>query len=187
MPPEQALKAVPFDLHVLGLPLAFILSQDQTLHCIMSSLILTSVNILFFVFRLSRRTWRAICYLLKELFRLASLPGSIFMPPEELFLFSFRMLNASVPFGSAKVRIFSASANTFLKFFFLKAFPADSPLCPSFQIPFNPLPAFKIIPPSSRLGVQMYALFSNPQIFLTVFLPKTRNMLEIKDIIFASG
>ena len=24
----------PFDLHVLGLPLAFILSQDQTLHCI---------------------------------------------------------------------------------------------------------------------------------------------------------
>jgi hypothetical protein len=28
--PERAL---PFDLHVLGLPLAFILSQDQTLHC----------------------------------------------------------------------------------------------------------------------------------------------------------
>ena len=30
----------PFDLHVLGLPLAFILSQDQTLHCkICSSLL----------------------------------------------------------------------------------------------------------------------------------------------------
>ena len=29
---EQAL-LLPFDLHVLGLPLAFILSQDQTLHC----------------------------------------------------------------------------------------------------------------------------------------------------------
>ena len=26
---------LPFDLHVLGLPLAFILSQDQTLHCIL--------------------------------------------------------------------------------------------------------------------------------------------------------
>ena len=26
---------IPSDLHVLGLPLAFILSQDQTLHCIM--------------------------------------------------------------------------------------------------------------------------------------------------------
>ena len=28
----QAL-SLPFDLHVLSLPLAFILSQDQTLHC----------------------------------------------------------------------------------------------------------------------------------------------------------
>ena len=26
---------LPYDLHVLGLPLAFILSQDQTLHCIL--------------------------------------------------------------------------------------------------------------------------------------------------------
>ena len=32
MPPKGHL---PFDLHVLGLPLAFILSQDQTLHCIL--------------------------------------------------------------------------------------------------------------------------------------------------------
>ena len=30
--PKQAL-LLPFDLHVLSLPLAFILSQDQTLHC----------------------------------------------------------------------------------------------------------------------------------------------------------
>ena len=47
----------PFDLHVLGLPLAFILSQDQTLHCIkililcehktMSSADPTRVNELF--------------------------------------------------------------------------------------------------------------------------------------------
>jgi hypothetical protein len=27
------LDLLPFDLHVLGLPLALILSQDQTLHC----------------------------------------------------------------------------------------------------------------------------------------------------------
>jgi hypothetical protein len=27
------LPLLPFDLHVLGLPLAFILSQDQTLRC----------------------------------------------------------------------------------------------------------------------------------------------------------
>ena len=29
-----ATSVMPLDLHVLGLPLAFILSQDQTLHCI---------------------------------------------------------------------------------------------------------------------------------------------------------
>ena len=29
----EALHPLPLDLHVLGLPLAFILSQDQTLHC----------------------------------------------------------------------------------------------------------------------------------------------------------
>ncbi len=29
----KALSPLPFDLHVLSLPLAFILSQDQTLRC----------------------------------------------------------------------------------------------------------------------------------------------------------
>ena len=29
---------LPLDLHVLGLPLAFILSQDQTLHCMFYTL-----------------------------------------------------------------------------------------------------------------------------------------------------
>ena len=37
-PPVATIKSkllimLPLDLHVLGLPLAFILSQDQTLHC----------------------------------------------------------------------------------------------------------------------------------------------------------
>ena len=31
---------IPYDLHVLGLPLAFILSQDQTLHCIIVVLLI---------------------------------------------------------------------------------------------------------------------------------------------------
>ena len=40
---------LPFDLHVLSLPLAFILSQDQTLHCIIScETILLSMSLLFF-------------------------------------------------------------------------------------------------------------------------------------------
>ena len=33
-PPKYCYSALPLDLHVLSLPLAFILSQDQTLHCI---------------------------------------------------------------------------------------------------------------------------------------------------------
>ena len=32
-PPRYCYLALPLDLHVLSLPLAFILSQDQTLHC----------------------------------------------------------------------------------------------------------------------------------------------------------
>ncbi len=36
----------PFDLHVLGLPLAFILSQDQTLHCILLQLLVPAESIL---------------------------------------------------------------------------------------------------------------------------------------------
>ena len=32
-PTEYCYSSLPLDLHVLGLPLAFILSQDQTLHC----------------------------------------------------------------------------------------------------------------------------------------------------------
>ena len=41
---------LPFDLHVLGLPLAFILSQDQTLHCIIVVLYLFPVLGLRYVF-----------------------------------------------------------------------------------------------------------------------------------------
>ena len=37
-----ATRALPLDLHVLSLPLAFILSQDQTLLCIYSSLYITN-------------------------------------------------------------------------------------------------------------------------------------------------
>ena len=33
-PPVYCYTALPLDLHVLSLPLAFILSQDRTLHCI---------------------------------------------------------------------------------------------------------------------------------------------------------
>ena len=37
-----AISMMPLDLHVLSLPLAFILSQDQTLHCIKNNVLLES-------------------------------------------------------------------------------------------------------------------------------------------------
>ena len=41
-PPKYCYLALPLDLHVLSLPLAFILSQDQTLHCIIFIITLKS-------------------------------------------------------------------------------------------------------------------------------------------------
>ena len=41
-PPGRCRPALPLDLHVLSLPLAFILSQDQTLHCIKNNVLLES-------------------------------------------------------------------------------------------------------------------------------------------------
>lgn len=46
----KASSPIPSDLHVLGLPLAFILSQDQTLHCKMFCLSLTLLLIIESVF-----------------------------------------------------------------------------------------------------------------------------------------
>ena len=57
---KQALFMLPLDLHVLSLSLAFILSQDQTLHCTFFLFIRLSLNSSFIVvkifssFKLSR-------------------------------------------------------------------------------------------------------------------------------------
>ena len=54
--PVSCIAAIPLNLHVLGLSLAFILSQDQTLHCkknylsLYKSFFLNSSNLLFFPF-----------------------------------------------------------------------------------------------------------------------------------------
>ena len=54
-PPEYCYPALPLDLHVLSLPLAFILSQDQTLLCIFflfswpSSIVLKLTLSIYFV------------------------------------------------------------------------------------------------------------------------------------------
>ena len=43
---EASFSLLPLDLHVLGLPLAFILSQDQTLRCKNVELFMTSFDVL---------------------------------------------------------------------------------------------------------------------------------------------
>ena len=42
---------MPLDLHVLGLPLAFILSQDQTLHC--NNILLKRIVYFFYLYSYS--------------------------------------------------------------------------------------------------------------------------------------
>src|SRR5574344_2009260 len=49
-PPMYCYIVLPLDLHVLSLPLAFILSQDQTLHCIFFYNVCSSCYSFFYSF-----------------------------------------------------------------------------------------------------------------------------------------
>ena len=57
---------LPLDLHVLGLPLAFILSQDQTLRCknfefyVVLSLYYSNFTLFFLFFSIFQRTYLVI-------------------------------------------------------------------------------------------------------------------------------
>ena len=94
--------ALPLDLHVLSLPLAFILSQDQTLLCI----VLSGIDALeFLVFR----------YLL---YCFSSLVNDLFMSIREPLS---PLSHPHFPNGIAKVHLFSFPPNfftTFLHIFF---------------------------------------------------------------------
>src|SRR4030095_1736515 len=95
---------LPHDLHVLSLPLAFILSQDQTLHCkccLILTLLIQRINVsnrivfaLTYLF-VPTESGRAVASQLSKIFRL-------YQPPI---------------FGSANVRAILFSAKTFLKDF----------------------------------------------------------------------
>ena len=95
-PPEYCYPALPLDLHVLSLPLAFILSQDQTLLCIIqfpSSLFeIDALDLLLF--------------------------GTCFL----YFLSVFSMNSVKNPAvlssGTAKIRTFSKLPNFFSRFFY---------------------------------------------------------------------
>ena len=95
-----ATSPLPLDLHVLGLPLAFILSQDQTLHCILyiSKLNPSTLD--------SIKRINALSYCFGTLLVLKSF--SIF---KQLDLFHF------FPKRAAKIRTFFISPNFFTFFF----------------------------------------------------------------------
>ena len=119
---------LPLDLHVLSLPLAFILSQDQTLHCIYYKL-LAPVTL----YSIFPKELRSLCISTKiiVLLNYAACLSIIF---NELFLFYLPFRNRlwpSFPFGTAKVVTFSLSPN----FFFIFLEKISQPLLPSIRSP----------------------------------------------------
>ncbi len=105
---------LPLDLHVLSLPLAFILSQDQTLHCIYYKL-LAPVTL----YSIFPKELRSLCISTKVIVLLnyAACLSIIF---NELHLFSLTVrdrLLPPFPFGTAKIRTFFYLPNFSLTFF----------------------------------------------------------------------
>ena len=99
IPPKGHL---PFDLHVLGLPLAFILSQDQTLHCIL----LYFYIILFLPGGFT-------CFLVSWNFRFLTFQTTFY------WLIAFKELATSISVDcGCKSTHFFIPRNTFLKKFF---------------------------------------------------------------------
>ena len=111
--------SLPLDLHVLSLPLAFILSQDQTLHC--TSFILYSSSTILTSYFLKRN-------LRSNVFRVA-LYISYFLQVCCLSLSLFQSTVVRFPNGIAKVRLFSFIPNPNQKFlhFFWNYFSPQQP------------------------------------------------------------
>ncbi len=94
--PVSCIAAIPLNLHVLGLSLAFILSQDQTIHCkknylsLYKSFFLNSSNLLFFPFlHLSNIVNdRISCFVAQTLsLEAAAKVRSFFYPPNVFLIF----------------------------------------------------------------------------------------------------
>ena len=144
--------ALPLDLHVLSLPLAFILSQDQTLLCIfLISLSLTPT------IRFSKET--------DALVHFVSVLASLYFP--SVFSMIFSVLGAFRPafpvprfFGVAKVETYFLFSKSFLKIFSVPC-PAPS------GNPFRDTPSF-------QTGLQRYSFFPSFQTFMQLFLPSGR-------------
>ena len=98
---------LPLDLHVLGLSLAFILSQDQTLRCMNCSfLVLMDFRCLFFLTVALLVAFLSFLFVYRQYLK----DLSLLVPPVPSGAFGFR-------FAVAKVKPFFESANLFLSFF----------------------------------------------------------------------
>ena len=111
-PPECCHPALPLGLHVLGLPLAFILSQDQTLHCIII-LFMSSVNPApFYSYSLLIRNCACSCNINFRLQYFLVLQVRFKRSEPVLLLHHVNEL-PRLPNGTAKVILFSYFANFF--------------------------------------------------------------------------
>ena len=144
------LPSLPHDLHVLGLPLAFILSQDQTLRCnldvwILSGLILKFQSVPFtsvVVYQYVQRTFYFYTFCLATLcILLVCFPFALSFP--------FRVTPF---FGAAKVLAFFFFPNFLTLFFKLFFSSSKSALL------------------SAKAGAKICFLFSQFQIYLKLFL-----------------
>ena len=145
------LSVLPFDLHVLGLPLAFILSQDQTLLCIffISFFSFPVLGSIFGInFSLFPYLSDFLAHLLKELFRFR-LPLPLFFPLP------------SPSLANAKLHLFSFSTTLFLTFFSFIFIPIDY----HYFIPYStltPTPVFASSCPLPPLFFSFLYIVSTP-------------------------
>ena len=131
---------MPLDLHVLGLPLAFILSQDQTLH----GRKVFPILIVFFLLRWTFCVYAAILFCLHSFFITTAgqraltynLYCSLGLPPA---LGNSVFVCAPIPLvGVAKVVLFFYSPN-FSTTFILFSRSAETPTVSIVQPPFLPV------------------------------------------------
>ena len=104
---------LPLDLHVLSLPLAFILSQDQTLHCKKRNLLNLSSNLKGIVFEISLLAKRR-----KKLIQLLKyLKERILFDWAVALIFLFLLSHLFRRESGAKVRCFFQTTKFFGNFF----------------------------------------------------------------------
>ena len=160
-PPGYCYPALPLDLHVLGLPLAFILSQDQTLRCLKAC-------------RLSpQKGPQRVCLCFIVLSGVISTAPRALAPKQHPCTLLCMLLLSCCP-SRQRTRGFRR----------LSLLPAGSRALSSLKNSLSSLPLSLNRLVRSRKRVQRYSCFPPPPNFLTTFFQKKYNSLIIKEKIF---